>query len=56
MPYNLLGKVLFPGRQRQERSSKSKTVVGVVFAALILGGGLGVIFPLPNLHQKPGNP
>jgi len=51
MPFNLLGKVLFPRQQRSERSRKAKIVFGVVFVALILGGCLGVLFYLQNRHH-----
>jgi len=46
---------MFPGRQRSERISKAKVVVGVVLAALILGGCLGVMFYLQNAHHKTGS-
>ena len=52
MPFNLLGKVLFPRQQRSERSRKAKVVVGVVLASLFLGSCIGVMLYLQNFHQK----
>jgi len=51
MPFDVLGKVLFPREQRSERSRKAKTVVGVIFMALVLGRCLGVIFYFQNSHH-----
>ena len=52
MLFNLLGKVLFPHLQRSERSRKAKVVVGVVLAALAVGGCLGIFFYLQNSRHK----
>ncbi len=52
MPYNLLGKILFPHQQRDERTRKAKMVVGVVLASLVVGGSLGVFFYLQNARPK----
>jgi hypothetical protein len=47
---------LFPGRQRWEQISRAKIVVGVVFAALLMGMVLGACFYLQNSHLKAGTP
>ena len=52
MPFNVLGKVMFPRQQRSERTRRAKMVVGIVFVSLVLGGCLGVLLYLQNAHQK----
>ena len=52
MPLNVLGKALFPQLGRLERSRKLKTILGVVFAALLVGGSLGALFYLQNTVQR----
>jgi len=55
MPYLLLGKILFPNRQRWEQISRAKVLVGAVFAALLLSLVLGALFYLENSHLKTGS-
>ena len=51
MPFNILGKIMFPRLQRSERIHKAKTAVGVLFASLIFAGIVGAFIYLQNFNH-----
>ena len=40
----LIGRILFPSRQKWEQHRRAKVLCGVVAFALLLGGALGALF------------
>jgi len=43
MPYNVLGKLLFPRLQPWERRRRMKVIFAVLLASVILGGTVGMM-------------
>ena len=48
MPFELLGKMLFPRQQPWERQRKVKVMVGVLFSALVCAGCVGAMIYKQN--------
>ena len=51
MPYEILGKMLFPRLQPWERERKAKMTVGVLCVALITAGSIGVMIYKVNVRH-----
>ena len=52
MPFDVLGRMLFPGLQPWERRRKIKVILGVLLTAVIFGGVVGaMIYEQGKFHH-----
>jgi len=51
MPYEVLGKLLFPRLQSWERRRKVKIMLGVLFTSVVMGGTVGVMIYMRGISR-----
>ena len=51
MPYDVLGRLLFPRLQSWERRRKVKIILGVLFTSMVMGGTVGVMIYVRGISR-----